>query len=260
MRRAVLAGVLATGMVLGAGQVAVAQAFTGTMHFTIHDENGKATNLTQATKPGHSAILYTDAGKTAEFILDSAAGTTTIVSSEDSSYFVITKEMAQMAGGMMSGMAGMMRHRGMDSSAADDEPKATITPAGTSVVAGISCQLFHYVGNDDKHSTGDVCLAKGVGLGLAGTNPMAGVMGGMGMQQRERRGLQDRLKRMGQVGVMLQQGYGILKATNFENGSPKGSIEVTSVERGAPPAAAFAPPPGYKEKSMGDMMGGGRRP
>jgi hypothetical protein len=262
MRRAAIAAVVTTGMVLGAGRQASAQAFAGTAHYTIHDENGKTNTMTIATKPGHYAVQFTsDEGKAGELIVDSAAGTTTYVSSEDKSYFVITKEMMQGMAGMMSGMAGMMRRHGADSSKDDsDEPKATITPGGTSVVAGISCQVFHYVANDDKHTTGDVCLAKGAGMGLLNLNPMGGMMGGMGMQPRERRGIQDRLRRMGQVGQMLQQGYGILKATSFEDGKPKGSIEVTSVERGTPPDAAFAPPPGYTEKNMGDMMRGGRRP
>lgn len=260
MRRTVIAGVLTTGMVLGAVRPTASQAFSGTVHYTIHDENGKTATLTQATKPGHYAVQYTGDGKTGEFIVDSAAGTTTFVSSEDSSYFVITKEMAQMAGGMMSGMAGMMRRHGMDSSKADsDIPKATVTRTGSSVVAGIPCEVYHYDGmNDNKHVTGDVCLAKGVGMGLLNMNPVGGMMGGMGMP--ERRGVQDRLRQMGQVGVLLSQGYGILKATNIEDGKPKGSIEVTAVERGTPPTAAFAPPPGFKEKTMGDMMGGRRRP
>ena len=59
---------------------------------------------------------------------------------------------------------------------------------------------------------------------------------------------------------MLTQGYGILKATSTEDGKQMSSIEVTSLERGTPPDAAFAPPPGYTEKNKGDMMGHGRRP
>ncbi len=260
MRRAAIAGLCAIGMTLGAVRQASAQAFAGTAHYTIHDENGKTNNMTIATKPGHYAVQFTgENGKAGQLIVDSAAGTTTFVSSEDKSYFVITKEMMQGMAGMMSGMASMMKRHGADSSAGDaNEPKPTITPAGSSVVAGISCQMFHYVGNDDKHTSGDVCLAKGVGMGLLNMNPFGGMMGGM--RQQERRGIQDRLGRMGLVGQMLQQGYGILKATSFEDGKPKGSIEVTAVERGMPPAAAFAPPPGYTEKNMGDMMRGGRRP
>lgn len=260
MRRVAIAVMLTTGVLLGAVRMAAAQAFSGTVHFTIHNENGKTNTMTQVTKPGHYSMQFTgDDGKAGQLIVDSAAGTTTFVSSEDKSYYVITKEMMQGMASMMSGMAGMMRRHGADSSDAR-EPKATITPAGSSVVAGIPCQQFHYVANDDKHTTGDVCLARGVGLGLVNMNPFGGMMGGMGMQQRERNGLQERLRGMGQVGTMLQQGYGVLKATSFEDGKPKGSIEVTGVERGTPPDAAFAPPPGYTEKNMGDMMRGGRRP
>ena len=254
MRRAAIAGLCAIGMALGAVRQASAQAFAGTAHYTIHDENGKTTTMTQMTKPGHSATQFTNEGKSGEFIVDSAAGTTTIVSSEDKSYFVITKEMIQGMAGMMSGVAGMMRRHGADTSAAAAGPKPTITRNGSAVVAGITCDVYHYDGmNDNKHVTGDVCLAKGVGMGLF-SNPMSGMMGGMGMQQQRQPGLSDRLRQMGQLGDLLTQGYGIMKATNNEDGKPKGSIEVTAIERGTPPDAAFAPPPGYKEKSMGGMM------
>ena len=261
MQRAVIAGVCAIGMALGAVRQAPAQAFAGTAHYTVHNENGKTSNLIVASKPGHYALQFTgDDGKAGELIVDSAAGTTTFVSQEDKSYFVITKEMMQGMAGMMSGMASMMKRHGADSGRADsNEPTPTVTPSGSSVVAGIPCQVYHYVANDDKHTTGDVCLAKGVGMGLFNMNPFAG-MGAMGMRQQERHDIQDRLRRMGQVGQMIQQGYGILKATSFEDGKPNGSIEVTSLERGTPPASVFAPPPGYTEKNMGDMMRGGRRP
>lgn len=260
MRRAVIAGLLTTCTALGAARLGAAQAFTGTVHYTMQGEDGKTTMMTQASKPGHYAIQFTNEGKVAEFIVDSTAGTTTVVNTEDKSYFVITKEMMQGMAGMMSGMASMLR-RHADSSRTSADAKAVITPAGSSLVAGIPCQLFHYDAmNDNKHVTGDVCLAKGVGMGLFNMNPMGGMMGGgMGTQQRQGM-LQDRLHQMGQVGVMLSQGYGILKATSIEDGKPKGSIEVTAIDRGTPPDAAFAPPPGYTEKNMGDMMRGGRRP
>ena len=248
---------------MGAVRATAAQAFAGTLHYTIQNENGKTITMTQASKPGHYAIHFTDEeNKSSEIIVDSAAGSTTIVSDQDKTYFVITKEFMQGMAGMMSGMASMMKRHGPDSSnTSSDDTKATVTPAGSSVVAGIPCQLFHYDAVDDnKHRTGDVCLARGVGMGLFNMNPLGGMMGGMGMQQQQRKGLQDRLRQMGQVGVMLSQGYGILKATSTEDGKPKSSIEVTSLERGTPPDAAFAPPPGYTQKNMGDMMGRGRRP
>jgi len=252
MRQAVLTGVLSTGLAMCALRPAAGQAFAGTVHYTIQEENGKTMTMTQMTKPGHYAMQFTDQGKTSSFIVDSAAGTTTIVNTEDKSYFVITKEMMQGMAGMVSGMASMLHRHGADSSkSTDNGPKPTITRTGGSVVAGIPCEQYHYVANDDKHTSGDVCLAKGVGVGLF-TNPM-GMMGGMGMQQ-QRQGFQDRLRQMGPVGDLINQGYGILKATSSEDGKPKSSIEVTAIERGTPPDAAFAPPPGYKEKSMGGMM------
>src|SRR5262249_19679009 len=108
MRRAVIAGLATIGMALGAVRQVPAQAFAGTAHYTIHDENGKINNLTVATKPGHYAVQFTgENGKAGQLIVDSAAGTTTFVNSEDKSYFVITKEMMQGMAGVVQGMAGL---------------------------------------------------------------------------------------------------------------------------------------------------------
>jgi hypothetical protein len=182
----------------------------------------------------------------------------TVIDNDKKTYTVINlaamQQMVQGMAGMAKGMQGMLHH-GADSSA-DHTPKGTVTPTGRSeVVAGITCQVFAYDGtNDGKHQTGEVCLAKGVGL-------MAG--GGMGafpgmMGQQARQSMQQRLTAWGPMGAMLSQGYGILKATSNEDGKPKGSMEVTALQRGAPPDAAFAPPAGYTEKKMDGMMGGPR--
>ena len=264
MRRAVFTAVLSAGLVLGAMRPGAAQTFAGTVRYTIHDENGKTMNMVQLSKPGHYSMQFTGEGKAGGLIVDSSAGTTTFVSSDDSSYFVISKEMMQGMTGMMQGMAGMMHRGGADSSKATDVPKVSIRRTGTAVVAGINCEVYAYDGmSDNKHVTGEVCLAKGVGALFPG-NPMGGMMGGMGgmgMGAGARRpSLQERLRAMGPLGDMIAQGYGVLKLKNNEDGKPKGSIEVTGIERGTPPDAAFAPPTGYKEKTMGDMMGGGRRP
>src|SRR5574342_167288 len=167
---------------------------------------------------------------------------------------------AQAMQAMMQGMAGMARgmQRG-NNAEAESAPKGTITPTGRSeVVAGVTCQVYSYDGTSSsgKHETGEVCLAKGAGVMVGGQIPgqMPGIMG---MQMRQ--SMQQRLKGWGPLGTLLSQGYGILKATNNEDGKPNGSLVVTALQRGAPPEASFQPPAGFKEKSMGDMMGGGRR-
>lgn len=257
MQRAVRTGVLAAGVVLCAIRPATAQGFAGVVHYTIHDENGKAMSMVQASKPGHYSMQFTNDDKTGGIIVDSVAGTTTIVDGEHKTYMVITKEMMQQMQGMMQGVAGMLHRHGADTSKASpsDVPKVSINRTGSAVVAGIPCEVYTYDGiNDGKHVNGTVCLAKGVGA-LFGGNPMGGMMGGMGGGMQRQPGFQDRLRAMGPLGDMLAQGYGILKLANNEDGKPKGSVEVTAIERGAPPDAVFAPPAGYTQKSMGDMGG-----
>jgi hypothetical protein len=224
------------------------------IRFTVHDESGRTTEITQLTKPGRTAFLAAETGKPGGgMIVDSTAGTMTIINGEEKTYTVINLAMMQQMAGMAKGMQGMMR-RGPDSTARDEGPKGTITPTGRSaVVAGITCQIYAYEGtHDGKHATGEVCLAKGVGLMASGG--MGGLPGMFGMQQRQ--SMQQRLQAWGPLGALLAQGYGLLKATNYENGKLQGSLEVTALQRGAPPDASFQPPAGYTEKSMGDMMGG----
>jgi hypothetical protein len=122
-------------------------------------------------------------------------------------------------------------------------------------VAGVTCQVYAYDGmNEGTHATGEVCLAKGAGIMASGS--MDNLAGMFGVQARQ--SMQQRFREWGPLGTLIAQGYGLLKATNYEDGKLRSSLEVTAFQRGAPPAAAFQPPAGYTEKSMGDMMGGSR--
>lgn len=260
MRRAVLAGAITLGLA-GAGlRPAAAQAFQGTIRFTVKDEAGRPTEITELVRPGKTSFMTTESGRPGGgMIVDSTAGTMTIIDAGEKSYTVINLAFMQQ---MMKGMAGMargMQGAGSDPDARANSPKGTITPTGRSeVVAGVTCQVYAYDATDNgRHETGDVCLAKGAGVMVGGE--IAGQMPGM-MGMRQRQSMQQRLVSWGPLGTMLSQGYGILKATNYENGKLNGSLEVTAFQRGAPPDAAFQPPAGYSEKSMADMMGGARRP
>jgi hypothetical protein len=261
MRRAVLAGAVSLGLAWSGLQprVASAQAIQGMIRFTVHDEEGKTTEITQLSRPGKTSFMAAQSGKAGGgMIVDSTAGTMTVINGEEKTYTVINLAMMQQ---MMQGMAGMargmqgMNHRG-DSTAEAGARKGTITPTGRSeVVAGVTCQVYAYDGtNDGKHVTGEVCLARGAGLMVSGSMNMPGMFG---MQQRQ--SMQQRLQEWGPLGTMLAQGYGLLKATNYENGALRGTIEVTALQRGPAPEAAFQPPAGFTEKPMGDMLGGGRR-
>ncbi len=263
MRRAVLAAVVSLGLTWSVvPSRAAGQAFQGTIRFTVHDEAGRTTEITQLSKPGKTAFMAAESGKPGGgMIVDSTAGTMTILNAEEKTYTVINlammRQMMQGLAGMAKGMPGMT-HRGADSAGHPEGPKGTITPTGRSeVVAGVTCQVYAYQGtNDGKHQTGEVCLARGVGMMLnGGIGDMAGMMG----MQQQRQTMQQRIQGWGPLATMLAQGYGLLKATNFENGQPKGSMVVTALQRGPPADAAFQPPAGYTEKAMGDMLGGGRR-
>lgn len=255
MRRAVLAGAISGLAWIGLPMLAGAQAFQGMLKFTVKDENGRTTEITQYAKPGKSSFMAAEVGKPGGgMIVDSAAGTMTVLDNEKKTYTVINmaamQQMMQGMAGMAKGMQGMLHH---GDTTANEGPKGTVTPTGRSeVIAGVTCQDYAYDGtNDGKHVTGEVCLAKGVGLMTGGG--MGAFPGMMGQQQRQ--SMQQRLTQWGPVGTMLSQGYGILKATSNEEGKPKSSMEVTALQRGAPPDAAFAPPAGYTEKPMEGMMG-----
>lgn len=259
MRRAVLAGAVSLGLAWSGLQPgrAAAQSFQGMVRFTVHDEGGRNIEITQNTRAGKSSFMAVETGKPGGgMIVDSSAGTMTLVDGEHKTYTVVNLAMMQQ---MMRGMAGMARGmtRGADT-ASRAAATGKVTPTGRSeVIAGVSCQVYSYEGTDEgNHMTGEVCLARGAGVMASGA--MGNMSGMMGLQQRQT--MQQRLQTWGPLGTMLAQGYGILKASNYENGKLKGTLLVTAFQRGAPPDAAFQPPAGYTEKSMGDMMGGGRRP
>jgi hypothetical protein len=228
------------------------------VRFTVHDEGGRNVDVTQYARAGKSSFMAAETGEPGGgMIVDSSAGTMTVVDGEHKTYTVINLAMMQQ---MMQGMAGMARGmtRRADSASHTGGPNGKVTATGRSeVIAGVTCQVYSYEGTDEgKRMTGEVCLARGAGIMASGA--MGNMPGMMGMQQRQT--MQQRLQAWGPLGAMLTQGYGILKATNYENGKLKGTLLVTAFQRGAPPDAAFQPPAGYTEKSMGDLMGGGRRP
>lgn len=251
MRRAMLACTVALGLAWSA-RTTQAQVFQGMLSFTVHDDNGKTTEVTQYTKAGKSAFLAHETGKSGGgFIVDSVAGTMTMVDGDKKTYTVINMAAMQQ---MMQGMAGMMKgmqnmRHGADTSE-HHGPKGTVTPTGrTEVVAGVTCAVYTYEGNENgHHQTGEACLAKGVGLMAGGSFPGMGLLGPMATQQRQ--SMQERLTEWGPVGTLIAQGYGILKASSQEDGKPKTTLLVTAIQRGAPPDAMFAPPAGYTEKQM----------
>lgn len=244
MHRFALAGAVLVGLAGGGvvPTVGSAQAFEGVIHFTIRDEDGKTTDIVQMTKAGKMRMSVIESGQESGIIVDSVAGSMTIINGKDKSYMVIPREMVERARGMTRGSR-------RPSTSGADGPKGKITRTGrTETVAGVRCEVYAYDGTDDGHHvTGEACLAKGVGM-LFGRNMGMGMLGG-----EEPSAMQERVRNWGQIGALLAQGYGLLKATSYRDGKPSGSIEVTAVQRGAPSDAVFQPPAGYKQQSL---MGG----
>jgi hypothetical protein len=249
MQRNVLVGVVTVGLTLGGlvPAVASAQAFEGVIHYTIRDDQGKVTEIVQASKRGKLRIGTVENGQESGMIIDSMAGTVTMVDGKQKTYMVINRQLMEQMRGMANGM--MRGARGQAGTADDDRSTGKVTRTGrTEVVAGIRCDVWSYDGIDDgKHVTGEACLAKGVGMMSPGSLGF-GMLGGM-----QREAMQERYRHWGDIGNLLAQGYGILKATSTRDGKPSGSIEVTAIQRGAPGDAQFQPPAGYKQQSM---MGG----
>lgn len=224
-----------------------AQTFQGVIHFTMHDENGKTTQVVQMSKPGMLRFGAIENGQESGIIVDSTDGTVTFFDGGHKTYTVISREMMEQMRRMTSGMM-RGRQRGQAGSSGEGNASGKVTRTGrTETVAGVPCEVWTYEGTGEhgEHETGEACLAKGVGL-LAMNNLGLGMLGGPQAQAM----MQERYRNWGEVGKLLSQGYGILKASSFINGKPDGSIEVTSLQRGAPADAQFQPPAGYKRQSM----------
>lgn len=243
MERSVLAGVVAVGLAMGglAPAVATAQTFEGVVHYTIRDDEGKTTEIVQASRHGKLRIGTIENGRESGMIMDSIAGTVTFVDGRKQTYTTISRQMMEQMRGMTRGM-----RRQADRSNDDERPAGKVTRTGRSeTVAGVRCDVWTYDGMEDgKHVTGEACLAKGVGM-LSNGGLGFGLMGEEGRQA-----MQERYRDWGEIGNLMAQGYGILKASSMRDGKPAGSIEVTAIERGAPSDAQFQPPAGYKQQSM----------
>jgi hypothetical protein len=253
MRRIVLAGAVSLAFVGGAmpPSQAPAQGFQGTMTMTMHDKNGSTAQITQVRRGSKSAMLMNDKGSAGGVIVDTAAGTMTVLNASEKSYMVIPLGPMQK---MMSGMAESMKDMPESSAAEEKGPKGTLKATGRSeTVAGVKCQDYTFDGTQEgKHMTGEACLAKGAGLMVGGD--VGGMLPGpMGVRQRA--AMHKRLIEMGPIGELLAQGYGIMKATTNEDGKFAGSMEVTAYQPGVAPESAFEPPAGFTKKEMPGMMG-----
>jgi hypothetical protein len=199
--------------------------FEGTMNFVTHSPEGDGT-LTQITKGTRTRYDFSgagDGGRSGSMIYDSATRTRTMLLPARKMYLTMTG----------------------DPPSHGNEPKSDIAWTRTGkmeTVAGVKCEIYHGSGTrNGKPQEGDVCVAKGVGLGVNGGGPLASAM---------RR----------YSALKLAPDQGIVKASTVVDGKPQVELELTKVTRGGVTDADFAIPAGYTQLQPGAMQPAGPPP
>jgi hypothetical protein len=148
--------------------------------------------------------------------------------------------MQAMMGPMMERMKQQQAHR-------TDPGKVSFAKTGrTEIVAGVPCEVWHgeYTDESGEKDEGEACVATGVGFALSEltyNNPML-QSGGAAHEQFE------------QYRQLVGGNKGILKATSVKKGKTSTELEAIKIERKIVGDEVFAPPAGYKEIRMGDLM------
>jgi hypothetical protein len=176
-------------------------------------------------------------------IVDNDAKVMMMVDPEKKQYMTMTEDDAKQ----MQAMMGPMMERMKQQSKKADPGKFSFTKTGTTeTVAGVPCEDYkgEYVDADGEKSDGEACVAVGVGFALDAltfNNPMI-QQGGAGYD------------RMQQFRALVAGNKGILKAKSYKDGKLKTDMEAVKIDKTSPADAVFAPPAGYKEIRMADMM------
>ena len=220
------------------GGAAAQLGFNGVITFQSDRSGGKSDTFVQTTK-GNKLRLDGFGSSQGTMIIDNDAKTMIIVEPEKKQYMLMTQEDAKQ----MQAMMGPMMHQ----QHATDPSKYKFEKTGKSeVVAGAPCEMWHgvYTGEKGEKEEGDACVAEGVGFALADltfNNPMLQQTGAARDQ-------------MEQFRQLVGGNKGILKATNTKDGKPSTQLEATKIERKVVGDDVFAPPAGYKEIRISDMM------
>jgi hypothetical protein len=224
--------------------IAVAQTgFNGVITFLDEGSSGKQDTFVQYSK-GRKVRFDGFGGHEGSMIVDNDAKVMMIVEPAKKQYISMSEDDAKQ---MQAMMAPMMERMKQQHSKATDSGKLSFTKTGKSeTVAGVPCEVYkgEYVDVDGEKSEGEACVAVGVGLALDAVtfnNPM--------IQQ----GSAD-YDRMQQFRALMAGNKGILKAKSYKDGKLKTDMEAIKIDKTAPADALFAPPAGYKEIRMGDMM------
>jgi len=223
--------------------VAVAQTgFNGVITFLNEGSSGKQDTFVQYTK-GRKVRFDGFGSSKGSMIVDNDAKVMMMVDPEKKQYMTMTEDDAKQ----MQAMMGPMMERMKQQSKKADPGKFSFTKTGTTeTVAGVPCEDYkgEYVDADGEKSDGEACVAVGVGFALDAltfNNPMI-QQGGAGYD------------RMQQFRALVAGNKGILKAKSYKDGKLKTDMEAVKIDKTSPADTVFAPPAGYKEIRMADMM------
>jgi Domain of unknown function (DUF4412) len=238
-------GALAALLVGGALQSTEAGAqtgFNGVITFVSARGAGKQDTFVQYTQ-GRKVRIDGLGPNRGGMIVDNDAKTLMIVDAGKQQYMTMTEADAQQMQAMMAPMMDKMKQE----QSKQDSGKLSFSKTGkTETVAGVPCEVWRgrYSAAEGEKNEGEACVATGVGFALADltfNNPLLQQHGPMHEQFEQYRQL-------------VGPNKGILKATSIKNGKTTTELEAIKIERKALGAGTFAPPAGYKEIRMGDMM------
>ncbi len=222
------------------GAAAAQTGFNGVITFQ-GDHSGKQGTFVQTTK-GHKVRIDGFGSDSGSMIVDNDAKVMMMIEPEKKQYMLVTQDDMRQMQAMMGPMLERMKQR----QGADKEGSFNFTKTGKSeTVAGVPCEVYRgsYVDGEGKNSEGEACVATGVGFALAdimANNPM--------LQQSGRHDMMERYRQL------VGGNKGILKATTIKDGKPTTEFQATKIEPKVVSDAVFAPPAGYKEVRLADMM------
>ena len=237
------AAVLLVAGPMSAGGVAAQTGFNGVITFLSDRSAGKQDTMVQYTK-GHKVRIDGFGASHGAMIVDNDAKVMMMVDPEKKQYMTMTEDDAKQMQAMMGPMMEKMKQQQAQKA---DPSKLAFTKTGkTEIVAGVPCEVYHgaYTEEDGGKDEGEACVATGVGFALDAVtfnNPMIQRSGAA----------HDRLEQFRQL---VGGNKGILKATSFKDGKATTQMEAIKIERKTLGDDVFAPPAGYKEIRLADMM------
>ncbi len=225
------AGMLAVAAAAAAPALAAAQgSFEGVVTYQTSNDNGKSQTMEYAVKgskvrfnmpDGSNGMMAGGGG-----IYDTQTGTMTTIIPQMKSY--MTMNLGDPSSKVASRMDSAMAH-------------VKLTKTGSETVAGVPCDDYDVVDTKtNEHSF--ACVAHGMGNWfMMGKGNMG--RGGFGASPQSQA-----------LADLFKDGFFPLKMGKYKSGKPDVQMVATRIERKSMDASEFAPPPGYKEVNMADMM------